>query len=261
MAVLTESILRSRFLNEQLNEPVLQLPKGTILTPSAKSYLQEKRITFTFAERNEAAEEEKVDTNEDHQPKSNNSPMKYRVVQGGYLDEKPEHMTALHSNLLVYKDHPRIIFRGKLDSLEAKMIEAQWKIVENNHFSLAEDLSEALTFVRNILRAEVLEEELDEFRLLGMNEMEIRDMSHHPEKYFGCGHFTSDFKMGVGIVALNAVRTAVRETELAAYQAFKKKDGSTERDDIILALNRLSSLCYVMMVKYRTGHYKAEKRG
>jgi ethanolamine utilization cobalamin adenosyltransferase len=260
MAVLTESMLRSRFLHEQLNEPVLQLPKGTILTPSAKSYLQEKRIDFAFVEKNKAAEEKKVDVPKHEQPQIGDSPMKYRVIQGGFLNEKPEHMTALHSDLLVYKDHQRIIFRGKLDSLEAKIIEAQWKVAENTHDSLTDDLSEVLAFVREILRAEVLEEKLGEFRLLNMNEKEIREMAHHPEKHFDHGHFMPDFKMGVGIVALNTVRTAVRETELAAYQAFKKEDGTTERDDIILALNRLSSLCYVMMVKYRTGHYKMEKR-
>ncbi|WP_164214830.1 cobalamin adenosyltransferase [Virgibacillus sp. YIM 98842] len=260
MAVLTESLLRSRFLNKQLNEPVLELPMGTILTPSAKSYLQEKRIDFTFVEKNKAEENKAAEATVYEQPKKSDSPMKYRVIQGGYLDEKPEHMTALHSNLLVYKDHPRIIFRGKLDSLEAKMIEAQWNIAENNYSSLADDLSEVLGFVREILRAEVLEEDLGEFRLLHMDEKEIREMSHHPEKYFGIGDFTPDFQMGAGIVALNAVRTAVRETELAAYQAFKKEDGTTARDDIILALNRLSSLCYCLMVKFRAGHYKAEKR-
>ncbi|MFA1819922.1 cobalamin adenosyltransferase [Virgibacillus oceani] len=261
MAVLTESILRSRFLNEQLNGPVLQLPKGTILTPSAKSYLQEKRIDVEFIENNKKAENQTVEVINYDQLQASTTAMKYRVVQGGYLDEKPEHMTALHSNQLVYKDHQRIIFRGKLDSLEAKIIEAQWTISKSSHDSLVDDLSEVLTFVRHILRAEVLEKELGEFRLLNMDEKEVRDMSHHPEKYFNDGHFTPDFQMGAGIVVLNAIRTAVRETELTAYQTFKKEDGSTERDDIILALNRLSSLCYCLMLKYRAGQYTTEKRG
>ena len=88
MAVLTESILRSRFLNEQLNEPVLQLPRGTILTPSAKSYLQEKRIDFEFIEKTKAAEEKTAEASKYEQPQTNESSMKYRVIQGGYLDEK-----------------------------------------------------------------------------------------------------------------------------------------------------------------------------
>ena len=36
--------------------------------------------------------------------------------------EKPEHMTQLFGNKLVCKDHPRILFRGKLDALQADVV-------------------------------------------------------------------------------------------------------------------------------------------
>lgn len=264
MAVLTESMLRSQILKDKLQGPVLKLPQGTVLTPSAKSYLQEKKITIEFAGSKESVSEEKYERPwnfPEKKQKQAESPLKYRLIQGGFIDEKPEHLTSLHTNLLVYKDHKRIIFRGKLDSLEAKIIDAQLKVSESGLISLAEDLQEMLEFVRTILRAEVLGEELTAFRLLNMEEKEIREKSHHPEKYFGSGHFYPDYRMGEGIVLLNGIRTITRETELAAYQAFKQEDGSSERDDIILALNRLSSLCWVMMFKYKTGDYKKDKRG
>ena len=41
---------------------------------------------------------------------------------GAYYMEKPEHMTQLFGNVLVAKDHPRIHFRGKLDSLQALVV-------------------------------------------------------------------------------------------------------------------------------------------
>ena len=44
------------------------------------------------------------------------------AVTGEALAEKPEHMTQLCGNRLVSKTHPRIVFRGKLDSLIAKAL-------------------------------------------------------------------------------------------------------------------------------------------
>jgi ethanolamine utilization cobalamin adenosyltransferase len=43
--------------------------------------------------------------------------------------------------------------------------------------------------------------------------------------------------------------------ELIAYDAFKGQDGVPNRGDIILALNRLSSLFYVMMFRALTKEY------
>ena len=48
-----------------------------------------------------------------------------------------------------------------------------------------------------------------------------------------------EYTMGEICVALNRLRTAVRETELAAAAAFCSADGC-ERADIVEALNRLS---------------------
>jgi ethanolamine utilization cobalamin adenosyltransferase len=38
--------------------------------------------------------------------------------------------------------------------------------------------------------------------------------------------------------------------ELSAAKAFKKSDGQSSRDDLIKALNRLSSLFYVLIFRY-----------
>ena len=46
-------------------------------------------------------------------------------------------------------------------------------------------------------------------------------------------------------------------TEISAYEAFKEKYGGIEREDIISALNRLSSLFNIMIFKYKTGKYKS----
>lgn len=255
MAVLTEAEIRNLLRGKDLKTTdVLEIPKGTVVTPSAKGFLSEHHIELKLIEKQadlgryqDGAEESK--SQEHH--------YRYRTLYGGHLEEKPEHMTALYGNVLVFKDNKRIALRGKLDSLESKIMTTQIAFQKLKVPKLVEDLQEILEFVRNILRCEVLGEEVKEFSLQHMNSLELREMSHHPNKYFGTGHFIPDYRMGEGVVRLNTLRSAVRETELAAYAAFKTENGDTERSDIILALNRLSSLFYIMMFKYKAGQYKS----
>ncbi|KGX84510.1 ethanolamine utilization cobalamin adenosyltransferase [Pontibacillus litoralis] len=263
MAVITESELRKRLKGKNLkDEKVFKVPKGSIITPSAKGFLNEYSIQLEFVDETKE-EEQDAHVREwkppvRKQPKAKKSPLKYQLLHGGYIDEKPEHMTALYGNVLVYKDHKRIQFRGKLDSLESKILEAQMQASTLGMEKMAEDLQEVLDFIRNLVRCEVLGEEVEQVQLLNMNDVELREMSHHPKKYFGSGHFFPDYRMGEGIVILNGLRSLTRETELLAYQAFKLENGEAERGDIILALNRLSSLFWIMMFKYKTGYYNAK---
>ena len=61
--------------------------------------------------------------------------------------------------------------------------------------------------------------------------------------------------MGDLVVSINAIRAFVREVEISAYEAFKNEYGDVSRNDIIQALNRLSSVCWKIMFKIRTGQY------
>ncbi|NOQ41907.1 MAG: phosphate propanoyltransferase, partial [Desulfuromusa sp.] len=79
-------------------------------------------------------------------------------------------------------------------------------------------------------------------------EAEIRDRSHHPQKYFGLEHLELSAEMDSTVLSLNRLRTLVRRVELAAVTAFSVA-GEVERTDIVQALNRLSSVIYVMMLK------------
>lgn len=255
MAVLTESEIRKLLKGKGLKTTdALEIPKGTVVTPSAKGFLAEHHIKLKFIEKQTAINGQQVDAKMD---KSEEKRYPYRTLYGGNLEKKPEHMTALYGNVLVFKDHKRIVLRGKLDSLESKIMETQIAFQKLKVPRLVEDLQEILEFVRNILRCEVLGEEVKEFYLQHMNPTELREMSHHPNKYFGTGHFIPDYQMGEEVVLLNSLRSSVRETELAAYAAFRTETGDAERGDIILALNRLSSLFYIMMFKFKTGQYKS----
>ena len=67
-------------------------------------------------------------------------------------------------------------------------------------------------------------------------------------------HFMPDFGDSVQLLQLNRCRCAARAVELAAAEAFADRDGLPTRPDILKALNRMSSMLYILMLQA-----KAEK--
>lgn len=262
MALITENFLRK----QHKNKTEITLKTSDVLTPLAKDYIKDKNIKIKYEgiepfmknpENIDFKEQHKVNFKEKVINEGTDKEQKYKFVTifGAKLDYKPEHMTHLRGNTLVFKNHKQIIFRGKIDSLESKILQAQIFCQEKGKTKLVDDLQDMLIFVRCITRAEVLNTKLDEINLLGLNEQEIRDMSHDPKKYFNIGHEFPDYRMGDLVVSINAIRAFVREVEISAYEAFKNEYGDVSRNDIIQALNRLSSVCWIIMFKIRTGQY------
>lgn len=250
LSVITESILRKELKNFDKYE--YEIEKGVIVTPSAKQYLKDRNINIVYKEEKvkEAINESVEKVNDDFKPK-------YVHINGGSFEKKPEHMTQLYGNKLVEKDNKRIIFRGKIDSLQAKILETEVLCKELKEIKILNDLEDVLKFVRNILACEVTEKEFDFKTLIGLNSDELREYSHNPKKYLNSDHIIfPSAEMGSMVVALNALRAGSREVEISAYEAFKGMSGEHERADLALALNRLSSCFYIMMCKCTTGTYK-----
>ena len=103
--------------------------------------------------------------------------------------EKPEHMTHLRGDHLVYKDHPRIAFRGAIDSLEAEIIILQTITEKQDLHTLTEDLEEIIKTIRWLLRCEVSGEPVGEITMQGLDTDAMRAHSHHPSQYYGMKHF------------------------------------------------------------------------
>ena len=154
---------------------------------------------------------------------------------------KPENMTHLNAKELVEKTHPRIAFRGKIDSLEAEIL-----LCQKEAGAPVAALQEMLDFVRKLIRADVLGETVGPFQLCGMDEAQLRERSHNPQKYYGIGHVPPTCADSMVHLRLNHLRTSVRETELQSYHAFP------DRTDIHTALNRLSSLCWILCLQEKT---------
>ena len=79
---------------------------------------------------------------------------------------------------------------------------------------------------------------------------------HDPQKFFGIKQMMlPDYTMGRDYALLNQLRSQVRETEVAAVDAFRVGDRYT-RGDIVEELNRLSSAMHIMMCMYLAGQYR-----
>ena len=203
---------------------VFFLGKADQLTSEARDFLARERIEIL------PAEQAKI--------------TRYRLLNGAFMEEKPEHMTHLNGDVLVEKTHPRIAFRGEIDALEAEILLCAWTLP-----CLQKELEELLLQVRELLRCEVMDEPLKEKPLMGMDSADLRQRSHFPQDHYGQPHFMPAAADGEMILRLNHLRTTVRRTERAAVAALP------ERVDILRALNRMSSFVYILMIreKSRTG--------
>lgn len=218
-----EQAVRANIRNRD-GKRVYYLGKGDQLTSTARDFLRRERIEIL--------------------PGSQARPERYRLLSGGYAEEKPEHMTHLNGEVLVPKTNPRIRFRGKMDTLEAELILCQ--LVPGAPEGA---LGEILDLSRKILRCDVLEEPLRQDTLCGLTQDEQRGRSHMPQDYYGQPHFMPQASDGSVIAGLNRARCFAREAELAAVEAFSDRDGNLIREDIPKALNRMSSMLYLLMIQ------------
>ena len=219
----TEEAVRANIRNRE-GKRVFFLGPSDQLTSAARDYLSRERIAII------PASEAKI--------------TRYKGLDGSIYEEKPEHMTQLQGDMLVPKTHPRIVFRGKLDSLESELILAILELPD-----MEKELTEILNYVRRILRCEVMEEPFTEETLCGLTESQQRSHSHFPQSYYGQPHFMPGPGDGMAVAKLNRLRCRAREAELTAVDAFTNAEGVTSRQDILRAMNRLSSMLYILMIR------------
>ena len=218
----TEEIVRANVRNRE-GKRVYYLAKGDTLTPGARDWLSRERIEVLSADLAKQQE--------------------YRLLSGAVLRRKPEHMTHLHSDVLVEKTHPRIRFRGAIDTLEAELLLGQLKCPD-----VKNELGEILSLARMTIRCDVMEEPLKWDKLCGLTEAEQRSRSHRPQDFYGQPHFMPEASDGENVLMLNRIRCAARSAELAAAAAFTDENGCCTREDILKALNRMSSMIYILMI-------------
>ena len=223
----TEEAVRANIRNRN-GKRVFYLGEHDRLTPGARDFLAEQKIQLLSGQ--DARVEE------------------YRLVGGGYIREKPEHMTHLNGDILVEKTHPRIAFRGAMDILQAEFILCQLIVPKG----ISRQLQELLELSRELIACDVLNKPVVWDKLLGLSPQELRSRSHRPQDYYHQPHFMPEATDGEAMARLNRLRCAIRSAELAACHAFTTKEGC-HRPDILEALNRMSSAVYLLMIQLKAG--------
>lgn len=251
MRVFTEFELREQYRNNPFS--IFHLPHCCRLTPAAAQFLSERKVKVVQGESSSPASF----TGKESETSSKGSAEKgYLLPDGRVCREKPEHMTHLRGRELVDKRHPRIRLRGRLDSLQARIIDTIIEFETMGYGQVAGQLDEILQLSRAVLRSEVTGEGLPEPGFDGLDSTTIRDMSHYPDKYLRIKHFLPSPDHGRLMAKLNILRTSVREAELAAAEVFCLDNCEVERKDIMEALNRMSSMVYIMMCRLLAGKYR-----
>ena len=253
MKVITEALLREQLRAE--TPETFYIPEGKILSPAAREYLQQRKIKISKDPPPAPAAPE--------EPKAVAAEAPVRPVAkyvdeetGAFYTEKPEHMTHLYGNVLVPKAHPHIFFRGKLDSLGAQIVLTQSILAETaGNEKLIADLQDILTVLHEMMRCDALNEPFRNETLIGLTHAQLRERSHDPMRFFHIPQMTMpDYKLGRTYAMLNQLRTQVRETEVAANQAFRDGKKCTN-PPIVEELNRMSSAMHIMMCMYLAGMY------
>ena len=149
MKVITEAKVRAEIPRSEQPEFYVVEP-GYILSPAAREYLMGRQIKITNG-KTAGDEPESVNAAEVPPMPSAAAPVKadgaryVDYITGACYFEKPVHMTVLYGDVLVAKDHPQILFRGKTESLQSQIIMTQAVIAERGGSQkLLDDLNNVL---------------------------------------------------------------------------------------------------------------------
>lgn len=270
--IVTESDLRAAWTKEKIK--VLKIPSGSVITPPAREFIRNKGISveiegegivdFTGMTYNASTHSRKAET--ESKPKKRyamgmaesaaapgrNTGAHVQSVSANTQgpenrSEKPEYMTHLNGKKLVLKSDPVIKLRGELDSFISKAVETQVWFIGRGYIGIAEKLNEVVVFCRALMQAEVMEKEFEFPLVFGFDKEQLREVSHNPMKYFGVKHSFVSKEQGMTVAKLHVLRAKSREVELAAVNAFASINGTCDREDIVSALNRLSSIMYILV--------------
>jgi propanediol utilization protein/ethanolamine utilization cobalamin adenosyltransferase len=239
--IVTESDLRTHWAKEKIT--VLKIPQGSVITPPARDFIRNKGIRVEI-EGEGAVDFTGLSYNSSVHSRKHEAEVKPAKTS---KPEKPEYMTHLNGRKLVTKCDPVIRLRGELDSFISQLVETQLWFMGRGLTGMSEKLEEVVVFCRGLMQAEVMEKKFEFPLVFGFDKDQLREVSHDPMKYFGVKHSFVSRKHGMSVAKLHVLRAKSREVELAAANAFIHDDGTCSREDIVSALNRLSSIMYILV--------------
>ena len=257
MSIITESELRELWQNGRGQIP--PFPVGTRFSASAQDFLRAHALEVRFDGEAWAA------SNGAEKPDWDRPGAFPVVLTGGVpvcsecgqplLHLRPEHMTQIDTGHFATKTSPRLVLRGRLDSLHGQVMLTAAVARRFMLPELARQLDSLATYCREILSAEYNLRPAAPLTLLGKSEDELHELSNWPEKYLGIPHLMPGPTDHEILHWLNVLRTQSREVEVVVLQAFPPDglDHAGVGVSLGRALNRLSSAIYVLELYFQSG--------
>jgi len=253
--VLSEDILKIKYRKEAFD--VFEIEKGTLLTPSAKQFLNEKGIRLVIKGEEAPVLTKQNEFEEETEEKIIYEKPKYVGKNGECYFEKPEYMTVVDGNVLISKNSKLISLRGKIDTFLAELLLNTKEIEQSSNNKLIKDIETVIKFIQNIIVAEKLDKILENQILLDSKTIkDIKEIIDNPKEYFKKGHLLEvSLNSDLTIHKLNRLRFLARELEIQAIDYFVE-DYKVNRKDLLEAFNVLSDVIYIIILKYDNGDYR-----
>ena len=185
--VLSEDILKIKYRKEPFD--VFEIEKGTLLTPSAKQFLNEKGIRLVIKGEESPVSTKQNEFGEETEEKIIYEKPKYVGKNGECYFEKPEYMTVVDGNVLISKNSKLISLRGKIDTFLAELLLNTKEIEQSSNNKLIKDIETVIKFIQNIIVAEKLDKILENQILLDSKTIkDIKEIIDNTKEYFKNGH-------------------------------------------------------------------------
>ncbi|WP_162616416.1 hypothetical protein [Xylanimonas allomyrinae] len=258
--ILTEADLRDR-LRRPTPGAVVLVPPGARLSPAAADFVAQWRLVLDDAGSpadpsgghdpgGHAAARPGWDRDASFPVDGDAAPLCTQC--GSTVDTKPSRLTQLNRNHYVPKTHPRIVLRGRLDSLGAHLLAVAGDAVAAGHDGAGADLATLAAYCRELLSAEYNERPAAGLVLDGRDAEQIRAATHDPVGTLGVAHVTLTERSAPVQHRVNACRTHAREVEIVAAGVFPSPHHPYGAS-VCEGLNRLSSACYLVQLLLARG--------
>jgi len=162
--------------------------------------------------------------------------------------DKAAGQTQLNATHYSAKTHPRIVLRGRVDSLHAFVLLAQHQALSTGKSEAAASLGSLAAYCRELTSAEYNERPVADAVIDGLDFEAIHRVTHDPRAELGIDHLTIDGSASLLHHLLNVLRTQSREVEIIALEAFPSPHHPYGAS-ICHALNRFSSIAYYLQLR------------
>ncbi len=214
MKFITEMELRDLYKREPFTTYVLE--PGTKITPGARQFLVDRRVTLTTAQAD--------------------APQKTSAGKPQKTEEREK-----WCNLRLQR---------RMDSIESLFILIAAELLHSGNALMSEEIMSLGHCFRNVAKAEREQTAPDIIQFWGWTAEEIKNRADNLEKFVDISEFHVGLENGKEIALLHYLRASLREVEPAILEVYwneEKQDCS--RQDLIDAVNLIINIICMMMWK------------